>query len=128
MAELTWEERCKISRESYLGEFPVGPDNETNSWTPIDWALKYIAMYGSIDGDHHKTWVIDQVARILHGTPVLVKMAKWSNFNATGQPGEEMRFTTGEPSQAYLDWVKDLLGPVDENGETEYSYDEGIAP
>lgn len=30
-------------------------------------ALIIIAEYAGIDGDHHKAWVIDQVARILAG-------------------------------------------------------------
>jgi hypothetical protein len=33
----------------------------------IDRALEVIASYGSVDGDHHKAWVIDQVARKLTG-------------------------------------------------------------
>lgn len=28
-------------------------------------ALDVITQYGSIDGDHHKQWVLDQVVRIL---------------------------------------------------------------
>jgi len=31
-------------------------------------ALRIIGQYGAIDGDHHKTWVIDQVAKALLGT------------------------------------------------------------
>lgn len=30
-------------------------------------AMKIIEQYGWIDGDHHKKWVLDQVARILLG-------------------------------------------------------------
>jgi hypothetical protein len=30
-------------------------------------ALDVIERYGTIDGEHHKTWVIDQVARALTG-------------------------------------------------------------
>lgn len=33
----------------------------------IDKALDVIQRYGGIDGDHHKTWVIDQVVRALTG-------------------------------------------------------------
>ena len=28
-------------------------------------ALDLIVRYGGIDGEHHKTWVIDQVSRVL---------------------------------------------------------------
>jgi hypothetical protein len=30
-------------------------------------ALEIIYSYGQIEGDHHKTWVIDQVTRCLTG-------------------------------------------------------------
>jgi len=33
----------------------------------MDKAMGIIESYGGIDGDHHKTWVIDQVARVLKG-------------------------------------------------------------
>lgn len=33
----------------------------------ISAALEVIERYGGIDGGHHKTWVIDQVARALTG-------------------------------------------------------------
>jgi hypothetical protein len=120
MAELTWEERCEESRRNYLGETDV--TDAYSTWTPTDFALLFMEMYGTIDGDHHKRWVIDQVTRILLGTPVIVKLAKWK----TGE--SEPRFTTGEPSEKYLarvrEWVESNRG---EDGY-EYPYDEGIAP
>lgn len=33
----------------------------------IEKALELAFQYGQIDGDHHKTWVIDQMVRILTG-------------------------------------------------------------
>ena len=33
----------------------------------IEKALAVIGQYGGIDGDHHKTWVLDQVVRALTG-------------------------------------------------------------
>ena len=33
----------------------------------IDQAIEIAVKYGSIDGDHHKAWVIDQMVRILAG-------------------------------------------------------------
>lgn len=33
----------------------------------IEKALELIERYGSIDGDHHKAWVLDQVVRTLTG-------------------------------------------------------------
>lgn len=94
----------------------------THRLTPIDAALWFIGSYGQIDGAHHKTWVLDQVARILNGTPVIATEATWERHR-------ELDFTTGEPSAEYLAWVKEMRGEWDEeNEEFEYSYDEGIAP
>jgi len=105
----------------YLGEFPVdvATHPEYSKMTPADWAMEFIGHYGHIDGDHHKMWVFDQVARILKGTPVVVVQARWTNHEP------EDRFTVADPpSQAYLDWVKMMT-----TGENEgYDYDEGIAP
>jgi len=111
---------------TYLGEISIDVSKSPvfKDWTPSQWAMKYVETYGQGDGAHHKTWVLDQVARILLGTPVVVSVAKWDNGE------QEYRFNTGEPSKEYLAWVDKMLGKVvdDENGEREYSYDEGIAP
>jgi hypothetical protein len=106
--------------QNYLGEFPVHVQR-----TPADWALAYIVAYGGIDGEHHKTWVLDQVTRILNGTPVLTVMAKWSN--ESGQVVQEvLRFTTGQPSQQYLDFV--TRANHGEDGPNTYEWDQGISP
>lgn len=102
-----------IYRINFLGETDV--TDAYSTWTPMEFALLYIEKYGQIDGAHHKQWVLDQVTRILLGTPVTVKLAKWDNGTS------EARFTTGEPSEKYLSWVKQKL--VDG-----YDYDEGVAP
>jgi len=114
-----FEEPQEEIMEGYLGEFPVGVVDTTDKDEAISWAMTYIGSYGQIDGGHHKQWVLDQVARILMGTPVTVTVAKWAN----GQ--EEKRWITGEPSQQYKDWVQQMR--FDEEGE-EYGYNEGIAP
>ena len=109
----------------YLGEFPTF---KRGDWTPKDWALCYIQAYGQIDGDHHKAWVgdhhkawtLDQIARILHGTMVIVSEARWSDGNS------EIRFRTGKPSSAYLAWVAAMK--TSEDGPDTYEYDEGISP
>lgn len=111
--------------EGYLGETPVTDLTGTpfEGYTHVEWALEYIGRYGGIDGDHHKTWVLDQAARILHGTPVHVVLAKWANGTT------EYRFNTGEPTKEYREWVESLRGEYDEeNEEYEYGYDEGIPP
>lgn len=104
----------------YLGEAPVdvATHPEFKSLTPADWATLFITKFGGIDGAHHKDWVLDQVARILNGTPVAVTQAKWDDGQC------EYRFVTGKPGKAYLEWRESLKDA--ETGE-DY-YDEGIAP
>jgi hypothetical protein len=111
--------------EGYLGDFPVETLEGTpyEAFSPTDWAMYYIFCYGGIDGEHHKQWVLDQVARILKGTPVVVRQARWANGHT------EYRFSTAEPSEAYQAWVRDAKGSWDEEGASfEYDWDEGVAP
>jgi hypothetical protein len=108
----------------FLGETEVHQnDTPYAGYGPTDWALEYIGKYGGIDGAHHKAWVLDQVARILHGTRVDIVLAKWDDGE------EEYRYSTAYPTQEYTDWVDKQRGSYDEeNEEYEYDYDEGIAP
>lgn len=109
--------------ERYLGQSIVNiEDTEFKDFKPSDWALYYIECYGQIDGGHHKQWVMDQVVRILKGTPIEIKLAKWDDGT------EEYRVNLLEPSKEYLDWVEEMLGEDYGEGEREYDYDEGIAP
>ena len=94
-----------------------------DGFEPSDWALEYIARYGGIDGEHHKAWVLDQIARILNGTPVIVKLMEWSSGET------EYRFSTGKPSKKYLSFGEEMKGEINpETGDTEYDYDYGVAP
>ncbi len=106
----------------YLGETPVDISNhdKLKHYQPKDWAMYFIHRYGQIDGDHHKAWVLDQVSRILKGTPIEVKLAKWDD----GQ--QEYRITTLEPSGEYRKWVSELMDG--EDGPATYTYDIGVAP
>ena len=107
----------------YLGEFDIDiKDTFAAEYTSADWALHFVTVYGGFDGAHHKAWVLDQVARILNGTRVIVKEARWENGN------KELRYWTDEdnPSQKYLEWVIDAK--AGEDGPNTYDYDEGIAP
>jgi hypothetical protein len=110
--------------EGYLGDTPVDIASHPTfaSMTPDQWAMLFIEKYGQIDGAHHKAWVLDQVSRILKGTPVIVSEARWSNGKS------EYRFDLDEPSPAFLAWRDEMLGGTDAHGEREYGYDEGIAP
>jgi hypothetical protein len=107
--------------EGYLGEFEVDiQQTEFKDYTPADWALYYIGSYGGFDGAHHKDWVLDQVARILNGTEVIVKEAKWNNGHS------EYRVSLSKKSPEYKQWVKDLCDG--EDGPNTYGYNKGIAP
>ncbi len=105
--------------EDYLGEAVLKSLKGTSfeGFGPTEWALEFVLHYGQIDGAHHKQWVLDQVARILNGTPVIVSLAQWANGT------KEIRFHTGEPSKKYLEWVKRAKG----EDEEEYGYEEGSA-
>jgi len=108
--------------EGYLGETILDiSKTEYKDYDKGDWALLYIEMYGGIDGSHHKAWVMDQVVRILNGTKVILSKAEWKNGTINH------RFNLDEPSQKYLDWVKEYEGEEDD-GEIMYEYDIGIAP
>lgn len=105
----------------YLGEMEVDIDStEYKDYTPDDWALHYIFMYGQIDGAHHKQWVLDQVTRILNGAPVVITEARWDDGH------REYRYVVGT-STKYEQWV-DEYEEVDETGDPTYTYDPGIAP
>lgn len=107
--------------EGYLGE-TVLDIHKTKyvMYTNQDWAMMWIEMYGSIDGAHHKDWLLDQIARILKGTKVIIKVAKWNNGY------EEERFILDEPTPEYHKWVEEICDG--EDGPNTYSYDIGIAP
>lgn len=111
-----------MSAETYLGEFPVDiADGPYKDFTPNDWALEYIFRYGQLDGAHHKTWVLDQIARILSGATVQVVVARWSDHP------DEYRFCVMDDSPEYHQW-KAEYEECDEDGNPEYIYDPGIAP
>lgn len=105
----------------YLGETIVEQkETKFKDYDQKSWAMYFLEHYGGIDGAHHKDWVLDQMARVLKNTPIIIKLARWDD----GQ--EEYRVNTGEPSQEYLNWVKEIC--IGEDGPNTYDYDEGIAP
>ena len=107
--------------EGYLGEKIIDVSNtEYVEYTPLDWALLWIKIYGGIDGAHHKDWLLDHVVRILKGTQIIIKEIKWSNGFI------EKRFTLDEPTEEYLQWVKEIKSG--EDGEDTYDYEYGCAP
>lgn len=107
--------------EGYLGETVIDiNESKYANYSRSDWAMLWIETCGGYDGGHHKTWVIDQTVRILKGTKVIVKLARWKN----GQTEE--RFMLDSPSEEYLKWVEEMKSG--EDGPDTYEYDCGIAP
>jgi len=107
--------------EGYLGETIVDiQSTKFKDYTPSDWVMYYVESYGQIDGDHHKLWVLDQIARILKGTSIIIKEAKWDNGMT------EYRITFDKKSKEYKKWVKEMCDGDD--GKHTYSYDKGVAP
>lgn len=107
---------------AYLGETIVPVEQSPFAhYTKERWALFFIEDLGDYDGEHHKAYALDQVARVLLGSPIVIKRAQWSDYKA------EWRITVGEPSEAYKAWELSRRRP---NGgdEDEYEYDKGIAP
>ena len=110
---------------TYLGEEVVDQkDTPFSDYGVEEWVLYFIERYGQIDGGHHKQWVLDQISRILHRTPIIITLAKWSDGT------EEYRVSTSVfGSFDYDQWVLKMCGEYDEeNLEFEYDYDTGIAP
>lgn len=107
--------------KGYLGETVVDLlPTKYALYSKQDWAMLWIEMYNVIDGADHKAWLIDQVARILKGAKVTLKIAKWENGT------KEERFNLEEPPKLYWDWVEEMKDG--EDGKNTYEYDFGIAP
>jgi hypothetical protein len=85
---------------------------EANALTPeerIAKALEIASEYGTIDGGHHKMWVIDQMVRALTGCPLVMK-------NAVDYKGVPYSYEAQGESPGYLAFIGDE------------EWDEGIAP
>jgi hypothetical protein len=74
---------------------------------------------GSVDGDHHKMWVIDQMVRELTGCPIITETAKGSN-------GKMYEYETLGESEAYKEFVRNAKDG--EDGPETYSWETGTPP
>ena len=99
----------------FLGEVNVDKvDVEPyKNYNKEDFALMFIEQYSQIDGSHHKAWLIDQIARILKGSEIVIKKAMWENDQF------EYRISVGK-SDDYLIWENYM--------KLDGGYDAGIAP
>ena len=82
-------------------------------------ALGIIVKYGSIDGAHHKDWVLDQAVRALTGCPMVTGTAK-------DYKGQEYTFEEQGESEEYIDLVKEAK--AGEDGPETYDWSVGIPP
>lgn len=110
-----------IETRELLGEFEVDvADTPFANFQPSEWALYVIAAYGSIEGEPHKDWTLDQAARCLHGAPPRITRTEWSDGTV------EYRIEPFGTTPAYINWVEALKDG--ENGPDTYPYSIGVAP
>jgi hypothetical protein len=82
-------------------------------------ALDFALRYGGIDGDHHKTWVIDQMVRALTGSPMV-------NYIGTDCHGQKYECDVQGASDEYIAWVRNACSGAD--GPNTYDWDVGVPP
>ena len=63
----------------------ISKRTKINATDPVKEALDLAYRYGSIDGGHHKMWVIDQMVRALTGDGY----GKWVQEHNLGEDGPE---------------------------------------
>lgn len=96
----------------------AGPD-PSDPWIRIEAALETIRSLGSIDGAHHKQYVLDQVVRLLTGCVPERKTAfdyKRQIYNYDGL----------NESDEYKKWVAETK--AGEEGPETYGWSEGTPP
>lgn len=59
--------KARFLAKLLVDEFPSEKPDQVESDDPVADALELIAEYGTVDGDSHKQWLLDQVVRILAG-------------------------------------------------------------
>lgn len=107
--------------KGYIGERVVqAQETPFASYTQTDWIAYFIDRYGSIDGDHHKQWVLTQAMRLCHGAPVTIKLAEWAD-GAGKIIHSEYRITVGAPGPSYDKWLA-------EREAEDCGWDPGVPP
>jgi hypothetical protein len=82
-------------------------------------ALDFALRYGGIDGEHHKTWVIDQMVRALTGCPMI-------DFTGTDCRNQPYKYSAQGTSDEYIAWVNNARSG--EDGPETYNWDVGSPP
>lgn len=83
-------------------------------------ALELASRFGCIDGDQYKMWAIDQIVRVLTGSP-LVQYEVFLDAHRNASTAEVLG-----KSAAYQTFVADHN--VGEDGPDTYEWDSGTAP
>lgn len=82
-------------------------------------AIEIAIRYGGTDGEHHKTWVIDQMIRSLTHCPKV-------NTSAVDYKGNAYEYERLGESQEYTQLIANAC--AGEDGPETYAWDCGIAP
>jgi len=85
----------------------------------IERALMVAVKYGGIDGDHHKSWVIDRMIRELTGCPTIQE-------EGIDVHGKKYTYSTLGESEEYKELVRKVCEGKD--GPMTYSWKVGIPP
>lgn len=83
-------------------------------------ALHIATIYSGIDGSHHKMWTIDQIVRVLTGSPLEKSPVRIDSR------GNSYTYDFLGESDAYSAFVTNYCDG--EDGPDTYSWDAGIAP
>ncbi len=76
-----------------------------------------IATWGTVDGGHHKMWVIDQMVRALTGCPM-------EKHAGTDVRGEKYEYEAQGESEEYVSFLESQM----DEDEDVIHWDSGIAP
>ena len=81
------EEATYLREESYMLETVLNmlKEKDKEKDKEIEKALEIAFQYGQIDGDHHKTWVIDQMVRTLTGDKYNEFVKEYETDEETGE-------------------------------------------
>lgn len=79
--------KTTVGRGSVQSKRPGGLCSSIEGGSPAERAIDVALMYGSIDGAHHKAWVIDQMVRALLETGEAY--AAWCLEKRDGADGPE---------------------------------------
>lgn len=79
--------RYRHQLDEYIHEIQrLRSGRELSAQDRVDEVMALITQYGGIDGEHHKTWVIDQTVRLLVGPKYY---PEWVTHHCNGEDGPD---------------------------------------